>query len=369
MRVNQFILLIIIIPYQVVSKLFFQDFCHKNKLIYTSDYSNSLDKDNYLQAQTPKIPLRQASVVSTGAYRSTASLLSPESQRIRLGNENFVISIQPFKFTGGQSLCEESETDNTKVTDETLANNSQQTILKNKPKQSNDDDDDDSSSTSNSERNGPKVSYICFFCRCFFRILNFFLKCLSCCGSCLCTPCFCAAMFGAVAAALAVVCMGFFGIIPIPITWTENICTDQQRFLFNNQTFVNHTNFYNTTLSTNYTTTKMITNSSVNISTQSRLQIIQNKQIAELEEQLDKALQCETPFNELNLDWIALNYSILLLPHFNDIQVDIVEDSKFQQVNDGDLEMKINLEIDIFCNKSSKILKVETRDFSNINIT
>jgi hypothetical protein len=306
---------------------------------------------------------------------STASLLSPESQRVRLGNENFVISIQPFRFKGGQSLCEESETDNTKVTDDTLANNSQQAILKNNPKKvSNNvdqDDDDDSSSTSNSESGGLKVSYICFFCRCFFRILSFFLKCLSCCGSCLCTPCFCAAMFGAVAAALAVVCMGFFGIIPIPIPWTENICADQQRFLFNNHTLIypNFTNFYNTTIETNYTSTEIVANSSVAISTKSRLQIIQTKQKLELEEQLNKAFQCEKSFNELNLDWIALNYSILLLPHFTDIKVGTTADSSFQQVNDGDLEMKIDLEVDVFCNKSSKVLKFETRDFSNINIT
>ena len=190
------------------------------------------ENDTYLRAQTdnnkPKNKIGISVLrVSAGdahinsGFISTSSIDTAEDyakKRIRLGNDNYVISIQPFKDNNKKSIIDlnESETD---PPSENAVNilpgytKENRTIIK----------------------NAIKTSNYCSLCKCFFSFCSLILQCLQCIGSCFCTPCcFATALFGGIAAAFGVVALGFFGIIPIPVSWTNGICnaSDFQRNIY-----------------------------------------------------------------------------------------------------------------------------------------
>jgi hypothetical protein len=171
------------------------------------------------------------------------------SKRIRLGNDNYVISIQPIKdesdknysrlgsgkYPGdyAKSECSSQNTENNVTYKKTV---NKTTI---------------------------KVPSICSCCQCCVQIFSLFLQCLQCLGSCLCTPFCCAAgVFGAFAAAAGVVALGVFGIIPIPVNWSNAICNPENHrnifVTYENATVFNFSHVISTS-STAATTTTITT--------------------------------------------------------------------------------------------------------------
>jgi hypothetical protein len=80
----------------------------------------------------------------------------------------------------------------------------------------------------------------------------------------------------------------------------------------------------------------------------------------EINNQLASTTTCKSSIKTSNFQWIPLYYHILLLPDFDAKKVHSVH---------SDLEMKINLDIQIYCNLSTNILQLKSREFTNINLT
>jgi hypothetical protein len=88
---------------------------------------------------------------------------------------------------------------------------------------------------------------------------------------------------------------------------------------------------------------------------QERLRVEQE----ELLSHLTSTTSCRAGIKTSNFQWIPLYYHVLLLPNFN-----INND-----VNANDLEMKINLDVQIYCNLTTNILQLRSWEFTNINLT
>jgi hypothetical protein len=133
-----------------------------------------------------------------------------------------VISIEPFKENRGKSINDlnESETDPPEIITQSNDNNHpaynrvNRTVIK---------------KTTN------KSSSFCSCCRFFIDLFSLFIQCIRCLASCFCSPCcFATALFGGIAAVFGVAALGIFGIIPIPVNWTNSICnaTESYRNVF-----------------------------------------------------------------------------------------------------------------------------------------
>ena len=189
--------------------------------------------------------------INTG-YLSSSSIDATEDctkKRIRLGNDNYVISIEPFKENRNKSINElndlnESETDPPPVVITQPNNNNHpaynrvhKTIIK--------------KTTNNS-------SSFCSCCRFFIDLFSLFIQCIRCFASCFCSPCcFATALFGGIAAVFGVAALGFIGIIPIPVNWANSICnaTESYRNVF--VTYENVTLLDRSLFSTFQTTTQI----------------------------------------------------------------------------------------------------------------
>ena len=190
--------------------------------------------------------------INTG-YLSTSSIEASDDcakKRIRLGNDNYVISIQPFKEAKRKSIIDlndlnESETDPpppplplgiaNDANNQPTYNRVNKTVIKKTIKTS-----------SNS-------SHFCSCCRFIVDLLSLFIQCMRCFASCFCTPCcFATALFGGVFAVMGVGVFVIAGVIPLPADWTSGICNNNasQRNMFasyENVTVVDRLLTYSTT--------------------------------------------------------------------------------------------------------------------------
>jgi hypothetical protein len=189
----------------------------------------------------------------SGLISNASSITNDDynSKRIRLGNDNYVISIQPIK--------DESDKNYARLgSGKYPADYSRpESIVESTPP-------DSMIYKKTVNKTTIKVPSICSCCQCCVQVFSLLLQCLQCLGSCLCTPFCCAAgVFGAFAAAAGVVALGVFGVIPIPVDLTNAICnSENHRNIF--VTYENATVYnYSHNISTTTTTTTMITASNI----------------------------------------------------------------------------------------------------------
>lgn len=249
----------------------------------------------------------------------------------------------------------------------------------------------------------------CCCCRCFglFSLCFQVLNCFS--GWCLRPCCSTAAVLGGIGALggvlAGVMLMGVFGIIPIPMEFTRNICNAthernnyyyqnnftiikeidtnssfdkswiklfmfsnkltkkiKQNFFFFKESFLNTTHllFENKTILD-------INNRNINSLRDDESRLNRNSvSLAIIKKNLTLKLRNYLKYKNKISKFIPLKYDVLLMPTLSSNDFLMNDESKTSLNNV--LDMKIDLNVRLYCNFSTNLILFNTREFSNIDL-
>jgi len=219
-------------------------------------------------------------------------------------------------------------------------------------------------------------------CRFFYALFSFFCGCLQCFTNCCFRPCCSTAAilagFTGLGGLLAgIMVMGVIGVLPLPVEFTKNICNmDRHRTFINyndNQTMFNISNKMHGGFNNNFTTSfdlissarNNITNNFNNLTDINNINS-QNSYISQMKQKKKKEkfknkLKIQNKLKYRQAKFMPLQYDVIFVPTLLDF-ADF--DSKFS----NGIEMKINLNIRIYCFNTTNVIQLSTREFSNIEL-
>jgi hypothetical protein len=214
-------------------------------------------------------------------------------------------------------------------------------------------------------------------------MLNLCFNAMSCFSSCCLRPCCSvAALLGGLIfigfiLSFAIL-MGIFGVLPIPKEITRNICNYSERNEIPLNNYENKSlptvniDRNNSFLSLNKTN-KYLSSFDKNIVTSSTFNSTTNKKtsIINIKNKIRNKARIQNKFKNKISKFIALQYDILLMP--NSINKNILtlftSTSATPTKMTETIDMKINLNVKLYCNFSTNLIFFKTREFSNIDIS
>jgi hypothetical protein len=99
-------------------------------------------------------------------------------------------------------------------------------------------------------------------------------------------------------------------------------------------------------------------------------QLRQKIEIKKITDKLDQISECKNNLDINAYSWIPVAYRIVLTPTFPEFDFSMSNDIDLNSVDTSaqTIEMKTDMVIKIYCNKSSNSLKLRTREFSSIRL-